>query len=114
MYSQLGPWTEDLGERFARDLESPDGPRGIPQETRLQEDARAGRQGGREQGQGALLLRPEAPRERAALRPPAGTRRGPTLLGRAERTVAQPNRQAARDARRRSSDRLRGLRRRHS
>src|SRR5215471_12382552 len=114
MYSRLGPWTEAIGERFARDLESPDGPRGISQEARLQEHPGAGRQGPQEEIEGALLLRPKAPRERAALRSPAGTRRGPALLGRAERTVAQPHRQAARDARRRSSDRLRRLRRRHS
>src|SRR5215467_3219918 len=114
MYGGLSPWTEAVGKRLARDLRCGDGPRGISQETRLQEDPRAGRQGRQKKIERALLLRPEAPRERAALRPPAGTRRGPALLGRAERTVAQSNRQAARDARRGSSDRLRRLRRRHS
>src|SRR5215831_16602143 len=114
MYSGLSPWTEAVGKRFARDLRCGDGPRGISQETRLQEDTRAGRQGRQDEDEGTLLLCPEAPREPAALRPPAGTRRRPPLLGRAQRTVAQPNRQAARDARRGSPDRLRGLRRRHS
>src|SRR6516165_271406 len=112
MYSQLSPWTEDVEEKFARDLESAHGARGISQETRLQEDARAGRQGPEEEVKGPLLLRPETSRERAALRPPAGTRGSPSFLGGAEGAVAQPVGQTARDARRGSPHRIRRLRRR--
>ncbi len=61
-------------------------------------------------GQAALLLRPEASRQPSALRLPARAQRRAALVGGAEGAVARSEDQAARDARRRSSDRVRHVR----
>ena len=64
------------------------------------------------QGQAALLLRAEAPRQPSALRLPARARRRAAVLGRAQGPVARSEDQAAGDARRGSPDRVRHVRRR--
>ena len=66
------------------------------------------------QGQAALLLRAEAPRQPSALRLPPRARRRAAVVGRAEGPVARSENQAAGDARRGSPDRVRHVRRRDS
>src|SRR5262245_50190506 len=85
-----------------------DGPRGLQEEARLLEDTGAlgrGTPGGR-----VLVLHPEARGDAAPLRLPAGARRRPAELGRAEGSLARPARQAPRHARRGSPGRLRLVR----
>ncbi len=62
---------------------------------------------------GALLLRAEAPRQPSALRLPPRAQGRAAVVGRAEGAVARSQDEAARDARRGSSDRVRHVRRRH-
>ena len=85
-------------------------------------NARAGRRSraladrARQEGQaaaGPVLLRAEAPRQPPALRLPARAQRRPALVGGPEGAVARSEDQAARDARRGSSVRVRHVRGRH-
>ena len=64
-------------------------------------------------GARAVLLRPEAPRQPPALRLPPRAQRRAAVVGRAEGAVARSEDEAAGDARRGSSVRLRRVRRRH-
>ena len=64
-------------------------------------------------GVGALLLRTETPRQPPALRFPPRAQRCPAVVGRAQGTIARSENQTPRDARRRSSLRVRHVRRRH-
>src|SRR5262249_29128191 len=90
------------------------GARGVSPQTRLQEVSRTRRQGlPEEEIAAALLLRAETPRQPSPLRPPHRAQRCPAVVGRAERPLARPEDEAARDARRRPPDRVRQLRRRH-
>ena len=65
-------------------------------------------------GEGTILLRPEAPRQPSALRLPARAQRRAALVGGAEGAVARSEDQAARDDGRGSPDRVRDVRRGHS
>src|ERR1044071_3170255 len=102
-------WTRDVNKRLplrplspcghVRDLESRNGPRGIPAQTGLQEVPRTRRQSRPEEEiEAALLLRPETPRQPPALRLPARAQRRAPLVGGAERTVARSKNEASRDA----------------
>src|SRR4029079_9123592 len=93
---------------------------GVPAEAQIHRDARTRRRsedrgGAREEGagQGPLLLRAEAPRQPPPLRLPPRIQGRAAVVGGAQGAIARSEDEAARDARRRSSDRVRHLRRRH-
>src|SRR4029450_1369943 len=93
-------------ERLAR---LPHGPRGVPAQARLQEDARAARPppGGPWQ---AALRDPEARRDAPPLRLPPRARRRAQELGGPEGAEPRPEGEASRRAGRGPPDRLRRLR----
>ena len=85
-----------------------DGPRGLQEEARLLQDARAARRGTARRR--VLVLHPEARGLAAPLRLPPGAGRRPPELGRAEGSVLRPAGQATRHARRGPPGRLRLVR----